>query len=78
MTDQSDTSSLEELGYATALAELEQILSELEASDVDVDQLADRVARATDADRRVPPAHRSGAYADRRSDRRPRRPRGAD
>ena len=36
-----------ELGYASALAELERILGELEASDVDVDQLADRVARAT-------------------------------
>ena len=47
MTDHSDTPSLDELGYATALAELERILSELEASDVDVDQLADRVARAT-------------------------------
>jgi exodeoxyribonuclease VII small subunit len=37
----------DELGYATALAELERILAELEASDVDVDKLADRVARAT-------------------------------
>jgi exodeoxyribonuclease VII small subunit len=37
----------EELGYATALAELERILAELEASDIDVDKLADRVARAT-------------------------------
>jgi exodeoxyribonuclease VII small subunit len=36
------------LGYADALAELERILAELEASDVDVDQLADRVARATE------------------------------
>lgn len=35
-------------GYARALAELEKILSELEASDVDVDKLADRVARATE------------------------------
>ncbi len=37
-----------ELGYAKALGELERILSELEASDVDVDKLADRVARATE------------------------------
>jgi exodeoxyribonuclease VII small subunit len=37
----------EPLGYAQALGELERILAELEASDVDVDQLADRVARAT-------------------------------
>ena len=36
------------LGYASALAELSEILRELEASDVDVDKLADRVARATD------------------------------
>ena len=38
----------EQPGYATALAELSQILNELEASDVDVDKLADRVARATE------------------------------
>lgn len=37
-----------EIGYAKALGELERILSELEASDVDVDKLADRVARATE------------------------------
>ena len=36
------------LGYADALGELERILAELEASDVDVDQLADRMARATE------------------------------
>ncbi len=36
------------LGYADALGELERILAELEASDVDVDKLADRVARATE------------------------------
>lgn len=47
MTDTTEASSADELGYAKALAELEQILGELEASDVDVDQLADRVARAT-------------------------------
>ena len=47
MSDGSDPAATSELGYASALAELEQILGELEASDVDVDQLADRVARAT-------------------------------
>ena len=35
-------------GYASALAELDSILRELEGSDVDVDHLADRVARASD------------------------------
>lgn len=33
-------------GYADALRELDGILRELEGSDVDVDRLADRVARA--------------------------------
>ena len=47
MTDNPSADSTGELGYARALAELERILAELEASDVDVDQLADRVARAT-------------------------------
>lgn len=35
-------------GYAEALDELDTILRELEGSDVDVDRLADRVARAAD------------------------------
>lgn len=35
-------------GYATALAELDSILRELENSDVDVDHLAERVARAAE------------------------------
>ena len=35
-------------GYAEALGELDVILRELEGSDVDVDRLADRVARAAD------------------------------
>ena len=35
-------------GYTDALAELDSILRELEASDVDVDRLADRVARASE------------------------------
>ena len=34
------------IGYAEALAELDSILKELDSSDVDVDQLAHRVARA--------------------------------
>jgi exodeoxyribonuclease VII small subunit len=40
------TPSHESLGYATALAELDTILRELEGSDVDVDRLAERVTRA--------------------------------
>ena len=35
-------------GYTEALAELDRILRELEGSDVDVDHLADRVARASE------------------------------
>ena len=35
-------------GYADALAELDGILRELEGADVDVDVLAERVARAAD------------------------------
>lgn len=35
-------------GYAAALSELDAILRELEGSDVDVDHLADRVARASE------------------------------
>ena len=47
MPDPTDrTTAGDELGYATALGELDQILRELEGSDVDVDRLADRVARA--------------------------------
>lgn len=34
-------------GYADALRELDAILRELEGSDVDVDRLAERVARAS-------------------------------
>jgi exodeoxyribonuclease VII small subunit len=41
MTDQAP-------GYADALAELDAILRELEGADVDVDVLAERVARAAD------------------------------
>jgi exodeoxyribonuclease VII small subunit len=35
-------------GYAAALSELDSILRELEGSDVDVDHLAERVARASE------------------------------
>ncbi|MFV1989761.1 MAG: exodeoxyribonuclease VII small subunit [Acidimicrobiales bacterium] len=37
----------EELGYAGALAELDEILRGLETDDTDVDQLADQVKRAS-------------------------------
>jgi exodeoxyribonuclease VII small subunit len=43
MTDGSEN----EIGYAAAMAELEQILGELEGEAVDVDHLADRVQRAS-------------------------------
>ena len=36
-----------DIGYADAMAELEQILRELEGESVDVDHLADRVQRAS-------------------------------
>lgn len=47
-TEQSDSSGSGdgEPGYAAAMAELEQILEELEGEDPDVDVLADRVERA--------------------------------
>lgn len=38
----------EQPGYAAALSELDAILRELESSDVDVDHLAERVARAAE------------------------------
>ncbi len=44
MTAQGDEIELD-LTYAEALDELDEILSELEATSVDVDVLADRVAR---------------------------------
>lgn len=47
-TDTSDPAEPERVGYADALGELDVILRELEGSDVDVDRLADRVARAAD------------------------------
>lgn len=42
------SNSDEQPGYAQALGELDGILRELESSDVDVDRLADRVARAAE------------------------------
>ena len=42
------TAPIDEIGYTEALGELDGILRELESSDVDVDRLADRVARAAD------------------------------
>ena len=52
MTKKTDSTATEgpndDIGYAEALDELETILAELEESDVDVDVLADRVARASE------------------------------
>ena len=39
---------LDDLGYAEAVEELEEILAELDGDDVDVDVLAERVRRAAD------------------------------
>jgi len=39
---------VKEPGYAEAMAELEEILEELEGDDLDVDVLADRVRRASE------------------------------
>jgi len=46
--DQTNDEPNEQIGYADALSELDVILRELDGSDVDVDRLADRVARAAD------------------------------
>ena len=46
--DPAGSPAADGLGYAQALEELDQILRELEGTDVDVDRLADRVARATE------------------------------
>ncbi len=45
-TDPADDS--EAIGYAEAVAELEEILADLESDDVDVDHLATQVKRAAD------------------------------
>ena len=42
------TDALDDLGYAEAVVELEEILAELDGDEVDVDRLADRVRRAAD------------------------------
>lgn len=49
MTDNVPTTAAAELelGYAEAMAELEEILAELEQPDVDIDLLATRVERAS-------------------------------
>jgi exodeoxyribonuclease VII small subunit len=39
---------VDEIGYADAMAELEEILGELEGDQLDVDVLADRVRRASE------------------------------
>ena len=46
--DHAVTAPADTPGYARALDELDEILRELEGTDVDVDRLADRVARATE------------------------------
>lgn len=46
--DQDTNAAGDTTGYAQALGELDAILRELEGTDVDVDRLADRVARAAD------------------------------
>jgi exodeoxyribonuclease VII small subunit len=47
-TDTDAVNNLGSIGYAEAVAELEEILSELESEDVDVDHLATQVKRAAD------------------------------
>jgi exodeoxyribonuclease VII small subunit len=48
MTSTTKPGGDDQPGYAAALAELDGILRELEGSDVDVDHLAERVARASE------------------------------
>jgi exodeoxyribonuclease VII small subunit len=47
-TDDAPTADPDELGYARALAELEEILDALEDDTVDVDRLATQVQRAAE------------------------------
>ena len=47
-TDSSAATDAEPIGYADAFDELERILDELEDDEIDVDLLADRVARAAE------------------------------
>ena len=46
MSKKSDAN--DEIGYSEAIEELEKILGDLEESDVDVDVLAEKVARASE------------------------------
>jgi exodeoxyribonuclease VII small subunit len=48
MPDRVPTPTTDQPGYAAALGELDSILRELEGTDVDVDHLAERVARAAE------------------------------
>lgn len=48
MSDLTPEADLDQIGYADALAELDRILHELEAGEVDIDLLAARVRRAAD------------------------------
>ena len=47
-SDPTGDDGVDQLGYAEAVAELEQILAELDGDDVDVDRLAERVRRAAE------------------------------
>jgi exodeoxyribonuclease VII small subunit len=47
-TDPPEADGADQLGYAEAVAELEEILAELDGDEVDVDVLADRVRRAAE------------------------------
>ena len=40
--------STQDIGYGDALSELQQIMGELEAEDIDIDVLAEKVERAAD------------------------------
>lgn len=46
VADAGNDADLRTMGYADAMDELETILGELERDDVDIDHLAERVARA--------------------------------
>jgi exodeoxyribonuclease VII small subunit len=48
MQKSSKHTPVAELSYADAMAELQQILADLQAEQVDIDQLATRIARANE------------------------------
>jgi len=48
VSDETDDGSGDDLSYADALDELEDLLDDLEGADVDVDVLAERVARGVE------------------------------